>query len=320
MAVYTDIGEVELAAFLARYDIGTLTSYKGIAEGVENSNYMVQTSKGTFFLTLYEKRVNPEDLPFFLGLMRHLAANGVRCPVPIEPREGDLIGELAGRPAAIISFIEGMWPRRPTVEHCRATGEALARMHLAGAGFEMTRANALSVAGWRALWDKARDSADDVEPGLKAEAGADLSHLEAAWPRDLPVGTIHADLFADNVLFLGMDPGIIDFYFACTDYLAYDVAICLNAWCFERDHSFNLTKGTALLRGYTSLRPFSDAEAAALPTLAHGAALRFMLTRLYDWVNTPAGSLVVKKDPLEYLRRMRFHRRVSSAAEYGLIQ
>jgi homoserine kinase type II len=318
MAVYTDIGEAELAEFLARYDIGTLTSYKGIAEGVENSNYMVHTSKGTFFLTLYEKRVNREDLPFFLGLMRHLAANGVRCPVPIEPREGELIGELAGRPAAIISFIEGMWPRRPTVEHCRATGEALARMHLAGAGFTMTRPNALSVAGWRALWEKARDSADEVEPGLQTEAEADLSHLEAAWPRDLPVGTIHADLFADNVLFLGMDPGIIDFYFACTDYLAYDVAICLNAWCFERDHSFNLTKGTALLRGYTSLRPLSEAEVSALPTLAHGAALRFMLTRLYDWVNTPAGSLVVKKDPLEYLRRMRFHRRVSSAAEYGL--
>lgn len=318
MAVYTDIGEAELAEFLARYDIGTLTSYKGIAEGVENSNYMVHTSKGTFFLTLYEKRVNREDLPFFLGLMRHLAANGVRCPVPIEPREGELIGELAGRPAAIISFIEGMWPRRPTVEHCRATGEALARMHLAGAGFTMTRPNALSVAGWRALWEKARDSADEVEPGLQTEAEADLSHLEAAWPRDLPVGTIHADLFADNVLFLGMDPGIIDFYFACTDYLAYDVAICLNAWCFERDHSFNLTKGTALLGGYTSLRPLSEAEVSALPTLAHGAALRFMLTRLYDWVNTPAGSLVVKKDPLEYLRRMRFHRRVSSAAEYGL--
>ncbi|MHB2265397.1 homoserine kinase [Aliihoeflea sp. PC F10.4] len=318
MAVYTDISEGELADFLARYDIGTLTSYKGIAEGVENSNYMVHTTKGTFFLTLYEKRVNREDLPFFLGLMSHLAARGVRCPVPIEPRMGDVIGELAGRPAAIISFIEGMWPRRPTVEHCRATGEALARMHLAGGDFEMTRPNALSVEGWRALWEKARSSADEVETGLEAEAEADLSKLEAEWPADLPIGTIHADLFADNVLFLGMDPGIIDFYFACTDYLAYDVAICLNAWCFERDHSFNLTKGAALLKGYTSLRPLSDAEADALPTLAHGASLRFMLTRLYDWVNTPAGSLVVKKDPLEYLRKMRFHRRIASATEYGL--
>ncbi|MCO6392113.1 homoserine kinase [Aliihoeflea aestuarii] len=318
MAVYTDISEVELADFLARYDIGTLTSYKGIAEGVENSNYMVHTTKGTFFLTLYEKRVNKADLPFFLGLMRHLAARGVRCPVPIEPREGGMIGELAGRPAAIISFIEGMWPRRPSVEQCRAAGEALARMHLAGADFDMTRPNALSVEGWRALWEKARESADAVEPGLERETEADLSRLEAAWPQDLPAGTIHADLFADNVLFLGTDPGIIDFYFACTDYLAYDVAICLNAWCFERDHSFNLTKGAAFLKGYISLRPLSDAEADALPTLAHGAALRFMLTRLYDWVNTPAGSLVVKKDPLEYLRKMRFHRRISSAAEYGL--
>jgi homoserine kinase type II len=318
MAVYTDINETELADFLTAYDIGALTSYKGIAEGVENTNYLLHTTAGAYFLTLYEKRVNRDDLPFFLGLKRHLAARGVRCPVPIAPKNGPLIGELSGRPAAIVSFLEGMWPRRPTAEHCRAVGEALARMHVAGADFEMTRPNALSIDGWRAIWDKAHDSADDVEPGLAAETDADLARMETHWPRDLPVGTIHADLFPDNVLFLGTEPGLIDFYFACTDFLAYDVAICLNAWCFERDHAFNLTKGAALLKGYTSVRPLSDAEAAALPTLAHGAALRFMLTRLYDWVNTPAGSLVVKKDPLEYLRRMRFHRQVASAAEYGL--
>jgi homoserine kinase type II len=318
MAVYTDISEQELATFLSEYSIGTLTSYKGIAEGVENSNYLLHTSTGAYFLTLYEKRVRRDDLPFFLGLMRHLADKGVRCPVPIQRRDGEALGELAGRPAAIVSYLEGMWPRRPTAEHCRAVGAALAGMHLAGQDFGMRRRNALSVDGWRPLWENARERANEVEPGLVAETEADLDLLEANWPAELPAGVIHADLFPDNVLFLAGKPGLIDFYFACTDFLAYDIAVCLNAWCFERDHSFNLTKGTQLLRGYSAVRPVSPAEAKALPVLAHGAALRFMLTRLYDWLNTPAGSLVVKKDPLEYLRRMRLHRQVRSAAEYGL--
>lgn len=320
MAVYTDIGEAELVAFLRQYDIGELTSYKGIAEGVENSNYLLHTTTGPYFLTLYEKRVRRDDLPFFLGLKRHLADRGVRCPVPIERRDGETLGELAGRPAAIVSYLEGMWPRRPTVDHCRAVGAALAGMHLAGRDFALQRRNALSVDSWRPLWEKARDGAEAVERGLVAETEADLDFLEANWPADLPVGVIHADLFPDNVLFLGREPGLIDFYFACTDFLAYDIAVCLNAWCFERDFSFNLTKGTQLLRGYASVRLISAAEAEALPVLAHGAAMRFMLTRLYDWLNTPAGSLVVKKDPLEYLRRMRFHRQVRSPTEYGLAQ
>ncbi len=318
MAVYTDIGETELAAFLRQYDIGELTSYKGIAEGVENSNFLIHTTTGAYFLTLYEKRVNPADLPFFLGLKRHLAARGVRCPVPLPRRDGAVTGELAGRPAAIVSFLEGMWPRRPTAEQCGAVGVALARMHLAGEGFALRRENALSLAGWQSLWPKCRADADGVEPGLEAETEADLAYLSAHWPSGLPSGVIHADLFPDNVLFLGRDPGLIDFYFACNDFLAYDLAVCLNAWCFERDFSFNLTKGAALLRGYVSVRALEPAEAAALPVLARGAALRFMLTRLYDWINTPAGSLVVKKDPLDYLRRLRFHRKVRSPAEYGL--
>lgn len=320
MAVYTDISEAELAAFLQDYRIGELTSYKGIAEGVENSNYLLHTSTGAYFLTLYEKRVRRDDLPFFLGLMRHLADRGVRCPVPVLRRDGAALGELAGRPAAVVSYLEGMWPRRPTAEHCRAVGAALARMHVAGRDFSMRRRNALSVDGWRPLWENARDRAEEVEPGLVAETEADLGFLEKNWPAELPSGVIHADLFPDNVLFLAGDPGLIDFYFACTDFLAYDVAVCLNAWCFERDHSFNLTKGTQLLRGYAGVRPLSPAEAEALPVLARGAALRFMLTRLYDWLNTPAGSLVVKKDPMEYVRRMRFHRQVGSAAEYGLLR
>ena len=318
MAVYTDLNDQELTVFIARYDIGELTSYKGIAEGVENTNYLLHTTTGPYFLTLYEKRVNAADLPFFLGLKQHLAARGVRCPLPVEPRDGKLIGELSGRPAAVVTFLEGMWPKRPTVEHCRAAGAALAQMHVAGEGFALTRRNALGVDGWRPLWEKSAARADEVEPGLAQEVEADLAAMESRWPSSLPVGTIHADLFPDNVLFLGKEAGLIDFYFACTDFLAYDVAICLNAWCFERDNSYNLTKGKAFLAGYTATRPLGAAEVAALPVLCHGASMRFMLTRLYDWLNTPAGSLVVKKDPLEYLRKMRFHRKVTSAAEYGL--
>ena len=319
MAVYTDIGEIELAAFLEHYGIGELLSYKGIAEGVENSNFLLHTSTGAYILTLYEKRVNRDDLPFFLGLMRHLAGKGLSCPLPVTRKDGQTIGELAGRPAAIITFLEGMWMRRPTVDHCREVGRAMAQMHLAGQDFAMRRDNALSVSGWRPLWDKARDRAGEVEEGLAAEVESDLAFLEANWPTELPSGVIHADLFPDNVFFLGKRlSGVIDFYFACTDLLAYDIAICLNAWCFEKDNAFNLTKGMALLGGYTAVRPLSAQEAKALPILARGSALRFLLTRLYDWLNTPAGSLVVKKDPLEYLRRMRFHRQIGSAEEYGL--
>lgn len=319
MAVYTDISEVELAAFLRDYDIGELLSYKGIAEGVENSNFLIHASSGAYILTLYEKRVNPDDLPFFLGLMQHLNEKGLRCPLPVRQKSGEAIGRLGGRPAAVITFLEGMWMRRPTVEHCREVGKALAQLHLAGADFPMARRNALGVDGWRPLWNRAAPDADNVEPGLAAEVEADLEHLEKRWPADLPVGIIHADLFPDNVFFLGKElSGLIDFYFACTDILAYDVATCLNAWCFEKDNSYNLTKGAALLSAYDAVRPLSPAEAEALPLLAHGSALRFMLTRLYDWINTPEGSLVVKKPPIEYLRRMRFHRRVGSASEYGL--
>ncbi|WP_448786172.1 homoserine kinase [Brucella intermedia] len=319
MAVYTDINEIELGVFLQQYDIGTLTSYKGIAEGVENSNYLLHTTSGSFILTLYEKRTNREDLPFFLGLMQHLASRGLECPQPVVRRDGTTIGELAGRPAAIVTFLEGMWMRRPTVEHCEAVGEGLAHMHLAGADFPLLRRNGLTLSDWRPLWNLSRERADRVEPGLVREAEADLDFLEKNWPADLPQGVIHADLFPDNVFFLGDRlSGFIDFYFACTDILAYDVAVCLNAWCFEKDFSFNRTKGAALLRGYNSVRPLSVAEADALPVLARGAAIRFMLTRLYDWLNVPEGSFVVKKDPMEYVRKMRFHRQIEIAAEYGL--
>lgn len=318
MAVYTDITEIDLKHFLAQYDVGELTSYKGIAEGVENSNFLLHTTKDPLILTLYEKRVEKSDLPFFLGLMQHLSERGLSCPLPLPRRDGELLGELSGRPAALISFLEGMWLRKPEAKHCREVGKALAGMHLAGEGFEIKRPNALSLEGWKVLWEKSAERADEVETGLEAEITAELAYLEAHWPKNLPAGVIHADLFQDNVFFLGDElSGLIDFYFACNDLLAYDVSICLNAWCFEKDGSYNVTKGSALLEGYCSVRPLSAEERDALPVLSRGSALRFFLTRLYDWLTTPEGALVVKKDPLEYLRKLRFHRQISSVAEYA---
>ena len=319
MAVYTDVNEDELAKFIAGYDIGELLSFKGIAEGVENSNFLVHTGRGNFILTLYEKRVHAADLPFFLGLMEHLAQRGLNCPLPVHNRQGGVLGKVAGRPAALVTFLDGLWVRRPTTKHCAAVGEALAQLHLDGEGFRLERANALSVESWRGLYDQAKARADSVQPGLAKTIADELGVLEKSWPRDLPRGVIHADLFPDNVFFLGETlSGLIDFYFACNDMLAYDVAVCLNAWCFEPDHSYNVTKGRALLQGYEKVRKLSVREREALPLLCRGAALRFLLTRLVDWLAVPDGALVRPKDPLEYFRKLRFHQSLKSARDYGL--
>lgn len=319
MAVYTDVAADELAAFLSAYDIGALLSYKGIAEGVENSNYLLHTSSGHFILTLYEKRVAAEDLPYFLSLMAHLAARGVSCPQPEKNRDGAVCGTLAGRPAVIINFLEGVWPRRPNVAQCAGVGEALATMHRAGQDFPLYRPNPLSVSGWRPLFQLAAPRADEIQPGLRAFITAELDYLEGCWPQQLPTGVIHADLFPDNVFFIDDKlSGLIDFPFSCNDLLAYDVAICLNAWCFEPDHAFNVTKARALLNGYNRARPLNEAEQEALPLLARGAALRFLLTRLVDFLNVPKGALVKPKDPLEYVRKLRFHQGVSCMADYGV--
>ena len=321
MAVYTDVAADELADFLKSYDIGELLSYKGIAEGVENSNFLLHTSAGYFILTLYEKRVARSDLPFFLGLMTHLASRGISCPQPLRNKSGEVLSVLAGRPAAIINFLEGIWPRKPNVAHCAGVGQALAKMHLAGADFPMSRANALSVSGWRPLFEQAAARADEVQRGLRDFIGAELDHLEGnIWPKDLPQGVIHADLFPDNVFFLGERvSGLIDFTFACTDMLAYDVAICLNAWCFESDCSFNVTKARAFLGAYGRERPLSQAEQDALPLLARGAALRFLLTRLVDFLNVPEGALVRPKDPLENARKLRIQQSVAGLRDYGIL-
>ena len=320
MAVYTDVSDGDLNTFLADYDLGEVLAFKGIAEGVENSNFLLRTQAGSYILTLFEKRVNASDLPFFLDLMEHLVRRELTCPLPIKRRDGAVLGELCGRPATIISFLDGVALRRPRAEHCRKLGAVLGQFHLATADFTSVRPNTLSLAGWRGIYDRIEQAPSDATfPGLHAKLGRELDQMDKLWPRDLPSGVIHADLFTDNVFFLHDDvSGLIDFYFACNDAYAYDLIICLNAWCFEPDMAFNVTKARALVAGYQSVRPLQKSEIDALPLLARGASIRFLVSRLYDWLNVPEGALVVPKDPREYATKLAFHQGVYDARFYGL--
>ncbi|MCH4091364.1 homoserine kinase [Acetobacter sp.] len=330
MAVYTEITDEELSAFLVGYDIGHLTAFRGIAEGVENSNFLLRTEKdgqeSDYILTLYEKRVNPDDLPWFLGFMRHLATEGVSCPLPVCGRDGEALRTLAGRPAAITTFLSGVWPRHIHNEHCQPLGEALARLHVAGGSYLPVRANSLGPDAWRPLLQDAAqsDRQTDETKRLIAELDLALDRILPDWPdadrqADLPRGQIHADLFPDNVFFLDHKvSGLIDFYFACTDFLAYDVAICLNAWCFSEDGAFNATFARQMIAGYETVRPLTSAEREALPVLCAGAAMRFALTRLYDWINTPPDAMVTRKNPMDYVHRLRFHLAADNSGAYGV--
>lgn len=325
MAVYTQIDDAQLEAFLEQYDIGSALSFKGIAEGVENSNYYLETDQGRFILTLFEKRVNPDDLPYFIGLKEHLSSTGFACPEPIKGRDGRSLRTLAGRPAVIVSFLDGLSPKRPNAEQCRNFGKGLALMHEALSDFDMERSNDLGPSSWRSLWRGREATAEALESGITSLIEEDLDAIDATdlEAKKLPKGTIHADLFPDNAFFLGSAfSGVIDFYFACTDFLIYDIAVCLNAWAFDDSLSssglqYKFSHGRAFLSGYQSVRPLSEEELSVLPILCRGAALRFFLTRLIDWTDTPADALVRPKDPLEYARRLEFHRRVTGPGDYG---
>jgi homoserine kinase type II len=322
MAVYTEIDDATLAQFGAQYPLSSIDSLKGITQGVQNSNFLLTTAQAKYILTIYESSANgvaAADLPFFLGLMLHLSANGLSCPVPLARKDGGLISTVKDKPAALVSFLEGRSVKIPRPEHCRALGAAMAQMHVAGAGFELRRANNHGLANWQALFERCHDRADEVSPDLTRAMERELARLEENWPDNLPAGIIHADLFPDNVFFVqGEVSGLIDFYFACNDFYAYDLAIALNAWCFEADATFNVTKARALLSGYQNVRALSPEEIDAVPILGAGAAMRFLTTRLFDWLNQVDGAQVEPKNPNDFLRRLRFHRSATRPADYGL--
>lgn len=318
MAVYTDISDEDLAGLLDLYDLGAPLSFKGIAEGVSNSNFLLETQRGRFILTVFEQRAAPADLPFFMAVMQALAAARFPAPAPQATRAGAYLATVRQKPCAIVSFLSGVSPRRPSASQCRAIGATLAQMHQALADSSLARPDALGPRAWDKMIRTRMIETEALRPGLAQAVDEDLAVIAAAWPDDLPGGIIHADLFPDNALLQGdAVNGVIDFYFACTGFWAYDLAVCLNAWCFEAPRSFNLTKGMNLMAGYQSVRTLTAAERSALPVLARGAALRFFATRLADWAAPPPGALVRPKDPLEYADRLDFHRSASSASDYG---
>jgi homoserine kinase type II len=324
MAVYTQLGAEALAQIIASYDVGTLVSAKGIAEGVSNSNWLIETdlSGGTrFILTMYEQRTDISDLPFFLDLLDHLAARG--CPVPrtIHEREGASHRFHQGTALALIEFLPGISVSEPNPAQAHAVGAALARVHLAAADFPATRNNSLALADWQALIGACgADGLASIDPGLAGLVSGELAFLVHHWPQDLPRSVIHADLFPDNVLMLGdAVTGLIDFYFACTDITAYDLAITHAAWCFsDAGKHFDSAVSQALLSGYHAIRPLSELERANLPILARGAAMRFLATRSYDWLNTAADAMVTRKDPMAFARRLEFYAKPENAGIFGI--
>lgn len=309
MAVYTHLGAEDLATLIAHYDVGALLSAKGIAEGVSNSNWLVETERGRFILTMYERRIAIDDLPFFLGLLDHLSAAG--CPVPrtIHDRDGRGWRTVEGKAVALIEFLPGVSVDRPTPAQARSVGEALARLHRASSDFAGTRANDLQPADWQALFERCGADLGRIDPALPALVERHMPALVERWPSDLPETVIHADLFPDNVLMIGdRVGGLIDFYFACRDLAAYDLAVTHAAWSFTNDGSRFLPEvGAALIEGYESARPLTRAERAALPLLAQGAAMRFISTRAYDWLDTPESALVTRKNPMDFARRLEFY-------------
>ena len=318
MAVYTEVSDKELSAFLTQYSVGGLVRKTPIAEGVENTNYRLETDGGAYILTLFEKRTKAEDLPFFMGLTAHLSGAGLPVAAPVERKDGALIGRLAGRPAVLIEFLPGRPVMEPQGEHCAALGARLADLHNAVAGFRMSRENTFALDGWRALAASCGADADRCAPGLAALIADELDALGAAWPQDLPAGVVHTDLFPDNVLFHEERiAGIIDFYFSCTDFFAYDLAICVNAWCFDDNRMLIAENAGKLAAAYLEKRNVSEAERRAFPTLLRGAALRFLLTRLYDWLNQVDGAIVTVKDPLEFRDILLFHRERYAPEHYG---
>ncbi len=321
MAVYTKIEKKDLQNLLKNYNLGNLEKYEEIQEGVENSNFKVFTSKNIYILTIFEKRVNREELPFFIKLMNHLVKNGFQCPESIANNKDEFISFLKEKPCTIVTFIEGNWIRNIKNTHCQQLGRNLAKMHSITSSFSLNRENNIGYKNWKKLFENFNSQKKELYKDIYDIISDELIFLTANWPTNLPQGIIHADLFQDNVFFKDDQfTGIIDFYFACKDFYAYELAVCLNAWCFEKDQSFNTTKASLILNEYQNKRPLSDEEMKSFPILSRGAALRFLLTRLNDLIFHSSEALVNPKDPNEYLKILHFHQQIKSINEYGLIK
>lgn len=322
MAVYTHLSDENLDQIREGFGLGEIIAFKGIAEGVQNSNFILETKDSRYILTIYENMVDVKDLPFFLGATEMASDMGLPCARPVRTKCGELTFNIAGKTCALCSFLSGYSPRYPSAKQTRAAGAALAKLHLAMRDYDLTRENDLDAKDWPQMWEKLRGAGEELEKGAAALIDEDVAQIKKSWPdinSDLPKGFIHADLFADNVLFVGDEvSGLIDFYFSANGFYAYDLAIMLNAWCFlPLGREFELTKGRALINGYESVRKLSDREKELIPLFARGAAIRFYLTRLSDWVRNDGAAIVIKKDPKEYSARLAFHRAAKNIFDYG---
>jgi len=320
MAVYTKLSETDLKEFFSKYSIGKIQKHKEIKEGIENTNYFIETEKGKFILTLYEKRVDEKDLPFFIGLMKNLYDKKFPSPEPIINKNGNYISEISNKKAAVVSFLDGKAKKVLDPLDCYEVGVYSAKLHSITKNLISKRVNKLSVNSWREIYNKVKKDCSKIHPNLSNIIEKNLNEIETDWPKNLPSGIIHADLFPDNIFFnKNKLSGIIDFYFSCNDYYAFEIAICLNALCFEGKNenlSFNVTKAKKFIDGYTSVRNLNDDEKKSLKILCKGAAIRFLLTRVFDYLNLIEGALVKIKDPVEYLKRLEFHESVENYNDY----
>jgi homoserine kinase type II len=320
MAIYTKLSEENLIEIFLKYNLGKVISFKGIQEGIENTNYFIQTEKGKFILTIYEKRVQEKDLPFFMGLMRNLYDSNFLSPEPIINKNGNYITEILNKKAAVVSFLDGSSKKNLSPENCFAVGVETAKLHMITKKLSIKRENRLSVMSWRAIYENVKNDCSKIHINLPAIIEKNLNEIESNWPKNIPSGIIHADLFPDNIFFKkNKFSGIIDFYFSCYDFYAFEIAICLNALCFEgqKDNlSFNVTKAKKYIDGYSTIRKLSENEKKSLKILCQGAAVRFLLTRVFDYLNLIDGAIVKVKDPIEYLKRLEFHDNVKSYQDY----
>jgi len=320
MAVYTKFQKENIEEILSNYAIGKLNSFKGIQEGIENTNYFLLVDNKKYILTIYEKRVKSEDLPFFSELMTSLNKASVRCPIPIVNKQKKSITDYNGKKLMIVTYLEGKAKKILTPQNCKSVGIEVAKMHEITKNFKIKRKNNLSINSWRKLFSSVKKECSKIHQDLPKLIESNLNDVEKNWPHDLPKGIIHADLFSDNILFNNNQfSGLIDFYFSCEDFYAFEIAICFNALCFDgvpKNLSFNVTKAKNFIDGYNSIRKLTDDEKGNIKVLSQGAALRFLLTRVFDALNTVDGAIVKVKDPMEYLKRLEFHKNSKNFEDY----